>query len=904
MARTLARLITLMILISCVAETAAQDSVFTLSPKMRVRNLPFHFQEKVPAGLPVIGLVLSGGGARGLAQIGVLRALEEAGIRPDLITGTSMGSINGGLYAAGYLVDELDSLARAAEWRDILSADFKGDRRELFIDQKISADRAVLSLRLDGFNPILPNSINDGQKLSNYLTLLALNAPLKIPYSFDSLEIPFSAVCTDLETGEAVILKQGSLSLALRASASASFLLAPVKVDSQLLVDGGLVANTPVSIAKDEGAEFVIAVNTTSPLNSKELLELPWMVADQVLSIPMKKLDKSQLLQADVIIEPEISFRATDFDSLNAALRAGYEKGKEKLPAIRAELMERLKATLISENATILTNILPPADSAAGYDFIASYAGRDSVYAGEVLFDLVRFQQQVNADSVYAGVRVTGAGTEVVFHAVPKPKITQVTILGNTRLDDLLQNGVLASYIYTDFCGAKGVRIVKSIIREYKRRGYSLAEADNADFDPATGIFTVSVSEGIIDSLIIKGNTKTDQTVITREIPLAQGSYFNSEAMERGLRNLRSTNLFENIVLYLERSDNRNTVTVDVKERESGILRLGFKLADENTPRVNMDIRDENIFGSGSELGGNFLVSPRDTRLRIEHRSNRVFNTFLTYNINAYYQSQIVYTYKDSSLPNNKGFEKKRTGEYKQDFAGMALAVGTQVGRFANLIAELRYEQVRIRNIENSVVTPYNEPVFAIRISANLDTQDKYPYPSQGVKLNAYYESATSFLGAEVGYVKFGGEYQGYFSIARDHTVGVGFRIGFADKTLPLPFHFGLGGQSQFFGMREYEFRGRQLFTGSVEYRYFLPFQIFFDTYVSARYDLGSVWEQEEAIRFADLRHGVGLTLSLSTPIGPADFSVGRSFLINRGLLDNPLSLGPVYFYFSIGYYY
>lgn len=904
MARILSRLLILMIFLSCVAETAAQDSVFTLTPTMRYRNLPLQFKEKVPAGMPAIGLVLSGGGARGLAQIGVLKALEEYGIRPDLITGTSMGSINGGLYAAGYLVEELDSVARAAEWRDILSADFKGDRREFFIDQKISSDRAVLSLRLDGFKPILPNSINDGQKLSNYLTLLALNAPLKIPYSFDSLEIPFSAVCTDLETGEAVILKQGSLSLALRASASASFLLAPVKVDSQLLVDGGLVANTPVSIARDQGAEFIIAVNTTSPLNTKEMLELPWMVADQVISIPMRKLDKTQLELADFVIEPDVRFRATDFDSINTAVRAGYDKGIEMLPAIHEALMKRLKVTLISENSSVLRNILPPADGAPGSDFIASYAGRDSVLAGEILFDLVRFQQQVNADSVYADIRVTSSGTGVVFHAVPKPRISQVTILGNTRLDDLLQDGVLADYIYTEYCGAKGVRIVKSIIREYKRRGYSLAEADHAAFDPATGVFTVSISEGIIDSLIIKGNEKTDKTVITREIPLSQGSYFNSEAMERGLRNLRATNLFENIVLYVERSDNRNTVTLDVKERESGILRLGFKLADENTPRVNLDIRDENIFGSGTELGGNFLVSPRDTRLRIEHRANRVFNTFLTYNINAYYQSQIVYTYKDSALKNDKGFEKKRTGEYKQDFAGMALAVGTQVGRFANLIAEVRYELNRIRNIENGVVTPYNEPVFALRVSANLDTQDKYPYPSQGVKLNAYYESATSFLGADVGYVKFGGEYQGYFSFAKDHTIGVGFRIGFADKTLPLPQHFSLGGQPQFFGMREYEFRGRQLFTGSVEYRYFLPFQLFFDTYVSARYDLGSVWEQEEAIRFADLRHGVGLTLSLSTPIGPADFSVGRSFLVNRGLLDNPLNLGPLYFYFSIGYYY
>ena len=128
--------------------------------------------------------------------------------------------------------------------------------------------------------------------------------------------------------------------------------------------------------------------------------------------------------------------------------------------------------------------------------------------------------------------------------------------------------------------------------------------------------------------------------------------------------------------------------------------------------------------------------------------------------------------------------------------------------------------------------------------------------------------------------------------------------MGFADKTLPLSEQYSIGGQNSFFGMRENEFRGRQVFIASLEYRYKLPVKIFFETYFKLRYDLGSAWDEQEQIRFKDLRHGLGATLSFDTPIGPADFSIGRSFLFRKNLPGNPISTGEVFFYFSIGFFY
>ena len=104
--------------------------------------------------------------------------------------------------------------------------------------------------------------------------------------------------------------------------------------------------------------------------------------------------------------------------------------------------------------------------------------------------------------------------------------------------------------------------------------------------------------------------------------------------------------------------------------------------------------------------------------------------------------------------------------------------------------------------------------------------------------------------------------------------------------------------------MREDEFRGRQLFLASLEYRYNLPIDLFFDTYILIRYDLGSIWDIQDAIRFKDLRHGIGASISLDTPIGPADFAVGRSFIFKKNLPGNPISWGDFIFYFSIGYYF
>src|SRR5262249_40028650 len=155
---------------------------------------------------PRIGLVLSGGGARGIAQIGVLKVLEQHHIPIHAIVGNSLGSVIGGLYAAGYTTSQLESLVTTVNWSELLSFSEETKRSDLFVVQKETQSEGFLVVRFDGLQPIIPSSISGGQRLSNFFTFLALQALYHPNPGFDGLKIPFRAVATDLISGRRIIL--------------------------------------------------------------------------------------------------------------------------------------------------------------------------------------------------------------------------------------------------------------------------------------------------------------------------------------------------------------------------------------------------------------------------------------------------------------------------------------------------------------------------------------------------------------------------------------------------------------------------------------------------------------------------------------------------------------------------
>lgn len=280
---------------------------------------------------PKVGLVLSGGAARGIAHIGVLKALEEQGVRIDAIAGTSMGAVIGGLYASGYSVEELEKLATTLDWQQALSdapprkdVPFrrKQDDRDFLVKQK-------LSFRDDG-SLGLPLGVIQGQNLSLLLeSKLAHTADTR---DFDKLPIPFRAVATDIASGEKVVFSRGHLPQVIRASMSIPAVFAPVELDGRLLVDGGMVDNIPVDVARDMGVDLAIVVDIGTPLRDRKQLATVVDVLNQSITLMTRRNSEEQLAslhQDDVLIQPSLAaFGVTDFGRAQDMIDAGYRAAR------------------------------------------------------------------------------------------------------------------------------------------------------------------------------------------------------------------------------------------------------------------------------------------------------------------------------------------------------------------------------------------------------------------------------------------------------------------------------------------------------------------------------------------------------------------------------------------------
>ena len=762
-----------------------------LTLQYKTHQLPFNLIEKISNDKPTISLALSGGGARGFAQIGVLKAFEEFGITFDIIVGTSIGSVVGGLYASGYSAKELDSIIKDTDWDNLLSLDRETNRRELFVDQKITEDRAIFSLRLKGLKPIIPNSIYNGEKLSNYLNLLSIQSPIHTYDGFSKLKYNFFAVCTDLISGNPVIFNSGSLSQAIRASSSVTFLLPPVKVDSLILVDGGLIANIPTKIATGM-SDYTIAVNTTSGLRSSEELQYPWLIADQIVSISMKLLNEDQLKVANFVITPKTTKTANDFSNLDSLVEAGYQS---TLPEIK-ELKEKIDSLYYKKfkgTNYFIKNVISSEDNSDDErKILQKYILKDSVSSFEILADLNKLFNSGNYKDLYAEIKEYKGYTTIKFIHEFNPQIKEINYSGINIISHTKVDSILYDLLNKPYNAKRLSEAIIEVLRAYRKEGYSLAELDSTSIDENKGEIFLKFSEGIISDIKIEGNINTSPSIITREFPLRIGEYFYYNDVERGLTNLRSTNLFEDIDLTVKKVNGKNIVILKVVEKISSLIRFGFRIDNERKAQVSIDLRDENLFGSGTEIGFLFYGGTRNLAYILEHKSNRIFDTYLTYKINAYYKSDDYYDYKDDPTKTDRSFSSTLTGEYRQINYGGSLSVGSQVERFGNLIITGKYQSEEIKNIQNNPIDPSRTNVVSIKISSTIDTQDKYPYPEKGIYFLGSYETAQTILGGEVGFLNIGFDYKNYFSFNGDIHSAPRIMMGFADKTLPFSEQYSL----------------------------------------------------------------------------------------------------------------
>jgi len=289
---------------------------------------------------PKIGIALSGGGAKGLAHIGILKAIDSAGLKVDYITGTSMGSIIGGLYAIGYSADSIEKMARKIDW-DLLLTN-QSSLRSLTMVEKKEYTKYAVELPWYNNNFRLPTGVFEGQEL--WLKLAELFAPVTTVKDFSKFNIPFKCISTDIGTGEAVVMSKGEIVSAIRASMAIPSVFTAIDYEGRKVVDGGIVRNFPVSDVKEMGADLVIGSNVAAGLLPSDKVFNALQILLQVAFFREAEDQKTQVPLCNIYIPHALEeYNMGSFNQSQEILDLGLQEGRKLYPRIK-QLVDSLDA--------------------------------------------------------------------------------------------------------------------------------------------------------------------------------------------------------------------------------------------------------------------------------------------------------------------------------------------------------------------------------------------------------------------------------------------------------------------------------------------------------------------------------------------------------------------------------
>lgn len=826
---------------------------------------------------PEIAIALSGGGARGLAQIGVLKVLEKHGIPLDGIAGTSIGGVIGALYCTGYSSAEIESLAFHINWYDIIHDN--PERNQLFLGQKEDRAHYIVQLRLKGFSLDIPNAITSGQKFTTMITRILLDAPYPPVEDFEKLHIPLQVVTTDLITGKKVIIKSGSLPDALSASMAIPLLFAPVRINGHLLVDGGLVQNLPVDEARSYDTDLVIAVNTCSELRDENSINAPWEIADQVTTIMQNHKVKRQIQSADISIEPELkNITNTDFDKIREIIDAGTEAADKAVPLIKDILLEK-SSTSLEDTAFYITKImikgcknLKPENllQKTNLDINKPVKKSEIIWAGRSLLQ-TGFLNNIEA-------WIDTSDSSISFIVAENPYITNIKIHGNTLFTDSQLKNILITHTDAILNNQDYRNDMKSIMNLYHKNGYSIAEIDSVHL--VNGSLNIFINEGRISRITLSGNKRTRAYVINRELPFKAGDFFHTSKIKQGLDNIYSTGYFKYVRLGINKSGNENHLILNLKERSNRLLRFGFRYDLTRRSQGFLQIVEENIFGFGGKGAFFGLIGYRDQVIQAKLWSERLLNSLLTYRLNLYSDSHKFYYYKNLA----------RTGEYKIDRTGGSVSIGRQMQRLGTVSLSLTTKIVTLRSLKGNNIAPDKFTLSTLTLQSEVDTRDKMPFPHKGKYHILKYETAGDFLASEIAFVKLFSSLESYIPITSSFNFHPKISWGFADLTTPFIKKFRIGGMDSFMGLPPEALTGKLFICINTEFRTQIPWPKNIEWYLSLRYDFGGIWNRYTDLSVNDFIQGTGALISLNTPLGPIHFGYGS------------MSEGINKYYFSAGY--
>ncbi len=846
--------------------------------------------------------VLSGGGARGIAHIGVLKCFEEYGIEPDYIIGTSIGAFIGGLYSSGFSASDLQTVVDTTKWNEIFTVT-DTRRSEYFYDQKIINDRSILKLRFNNFKFIVPEALTMGSKFNTYLQSLFLNSLYHSDADYDNLKYIFRAVATDLVSGKSVAFKSGNIINTVRASGTFPLWTIPVKIDSMLLVDGGLFANIPTETALSFKPDLTIAVNTVSPLLKSTDLNKPWNIADQVVTVMMEKFSERSKKYADIEIAPAIgSHRNIEFSRLDSLIDLGEQAAKKAIPEIlyRQDSIRNIKIHNIIKNINI--NSVSKKDIIFDDVFdvhfkqvlLAKLQQDKPIMLGKLLS---LFYRNLEQSGKYINPRIKiNAAKNIILSAQKLPRIGRIEVASNLHICNKLSDSLTLLHRGTVLNQRNFRKIAEQIINCFRNQGYAYAYYKSINYH--SGILQFNISEGFIDDIKLENKMSSDDFLVLRELEFKNGDYIRADKIIQSYENLMSTDLFTKVKINIKKNLNDTSFRANIGLSEKGnqVISIGAFTNNERHLQLGIDLIQYNLFNKGLRFSVRAAGGIRNFHTSALLAQQRIWNTLITAGVKGYYNNVHRWNYeRDRSVPIGRFSDTTKNDCIEQNY-GLKVTAGLQLQRFGNVRMEYRYERQR-HFLADGIKKPFYS-INTIKLSSVYDNRDNLYFPTRGKVINFSIETALFTSPDAVPFSKAYLDFQSNYTLGRS-TLRPRLLLGFADRTLPQNEFFNLGGEDLFYGMRENESRGRQIILGSLEYQYKAPFKILFDTYFSFRYNLGTTWEYPEAIKFATLRHGVGFSIGLDTPIGPAKFSLGEAFFFTKKPFKT--IFGYMLMYFSIG---
>jgi len=836
----------------------------------KLKNLSYQIPKKLK-----VGLVLSGGGARGFAHIGVLKAFEENGIPIDLIVGSSMGSVVGGFYAAGFSSDELIDIMKEVDWQDIFSDETY--RTNLFWSQ----------LRFDKGIPYFPSALSPGQKIFDIIYSKLLKANFQAANNFDRLRIPFRAVATDLISGKRVVLRDGDLAEAISASIAVPLLFEPVERDGMWLADGGIRDNLPVDIALENGVDLIIAVDVTSPLRKVEQMRSPWQIADQVTTIMMQEPTRESRKLADILIQPQLGEHgAGDFSKVDTLIALGYQAAISKIDSIKNVIKLR-QERLWGENQYlgVVKDVLINGLEETGLDTLkrnmATQSGYD-VYLYDIYKDLYRFYNTGLISNAYALLRGKPQSYTVEFYLKENPVVSHIKFKSQGLIPDSILLQQMNFPLNTTLNYKILVKNIDALQNFYIKQGYSLARIYQTEYQDSDSSLIFYIQEGKIGKIHIAGNKTTRDGIILREFPLSEGQVFQADLAVQGIRNIYSTGLFDKVTLSVIQKEYDNDLVIRVKEKKYLLMRLGGNASLERKGRVFIEFAEDNLFGRDIKALVWGSIGELERRAEFELYSVRLFKTLLTYRISLYYDERWDRYYQDFI----------RRGDYLTIRRGIRFILGQQIARLGSITAQFRWDNISVHSRETPVSLGGRYRIRSIMIRSVVDKRDRLPFPERGIYNRWYWETGNQrLLKSSVAFTRFFIALEGYYPFFGNFNYHIKTMVGSSDLTLPFSEFFTLGGMQNFPGLYERERFGRQIFYLSNELRYKIRWHLPIDLYLGLNYQLGATWETSEApIQKTDFLTSIGAYVAVNSILGPIRLVYGR--------LENKRNV----LYFSVGY--